>query len=201
MFQAPNNVELLIGAAREGSQEALGQLLEHCRPFLKAKVRHYMDYALSRKFGELEIIQEALAAAVQDFPMFRGSSEEQIKAWLDRILAHTALDMSKRYHAQKRDVAREVPLSPPMAENLEGRQSKAEKENRKRQRAQMRALSRSLASLPAAYRRVIRLHWQEKKPFPEVADVMHRSVPAVRKLWSRAFQLWSKEAHAAYRRR
>jgi RNA polymerase sigma-70 factor (subfamily 1) len=199
MSQVPPNLEKLIGAAKVGSKEALGQLLESYRPFLQIKARLYLDSRLSRKFDEMSLVQEAMLAACRCFAKFRGCTEQEIRAWLARILAHRAHDLSKRFHTRKRNVCREVRLTRPIAENLEARGLEHEKQLRQTRQQQTGAMRQAFGRLPTDYQTVINLHGKDGREFKEVAAIMDRSVAAVSKLWLRALRQWSKEAHMIYR--
>jgi RNA polymerase sigma-70 factor (ECF subfamily) len=61
---------------------------------------------------------------------------------------------------------------------------------------QAQALRRALERRPDDYRQVILLHYQEQRPFEEIAPLMHRSYEAVRSLWARAIRRLRQEMEA-----
>ena len=61
---------------------------------------------------------------------------------------------------------------------------------------QAQALRRALERLPDDYRQVILLHYQEQRPFKEIAPLMHRSYESVRSLWARAIRRLRQEMEA-----
>ena len=67
------------------------------------------------------------------------------------------------------------------------------KKKERRLKEQWELIRQTYWRLPEPYRQVIKLHYIEGRPFTEIAAVMQRSVPAAKKLCSRAFQLWSKK--------
>jgi len=193
MTLAPNHVETLIAAAKAGSREALGELLQQFRSFLKDRARHHLDPNLKVKAEESDLVQESLLAALQGFPEFKGFSEDEITAWLVRILAHRAINLHKHFRGTvKRDIGRERPLSTaavmraPQREQEDGARDEIVGQGEKRA-ALMR---RTLRKLPGDYQLVVKLYYREKKSFEEVAVCMDRSVDAVRKLWGRALRCW-----------
>ena len=58
------------------------------------------------------------------------------------------------------------------------------------------AMHRALARLAADDREVIRLRYQEERPFAEIARLMGRSENAVQKLWLRAVERLQRELQA-----
>jgi RNA polymerase sigma-70 factor (ECF subfamily) len=201
MWKSRDHVGSLITAARVGSREALGELFEAYRPFLEKRASQYLDRALLVKLGDEAIVQETFATALRCFPTFRGCTEPQIAAWLVRILEHRAHDFNKHFRTRKRDVAREVPLTPIIAARLEAREPKRDPPSHTLNDARASAMRRALVRLPTGYRRVLRLHGNEERGFEEVAKVMQKSVGAIRKMWERALRLWREEAHTTYQRR
>ena len=63
MHLSPNEVQRLIAAAKAGSKESLGVLLERSRPYLNKQARRRLDPGLKVKMDEAELVQETLLAA------------------------------------------------------------------------------------------------------------------------------------------
>jgi RNA polymerase sigma factor (sigma-70 family) len=157
-----------------------------------------MDRYLVRKFGEGAVVQEALLAAFRGFCRFKGRTQQQLRGWLAAILAHRADDLRRRIRRRKRNASREVPLTLSIAEVLETRRYHESQEDAECQQDQIQAMKQAIARLSPVYQLIIHLHAEKEMPFEQIARVMKRTEAAVRKLWLRAFNRWSREAHAVY---
>src|SRR5262249_46290773 len=100
-----------IEAARNGSREALGQLLEMFRPLLLAIANRELDSGLRTKAGASDLVQDTLLGAQEGFPRFHGATEEELCNWLCGILNHHLANLERRYRTDKRQLSREVPLA------------------------------------------------------------------------------------------
>src|SRR5262249_14287737 len=78
----------LLAAARGGSREALGEALESCRAYLLYVAQREMAPELQAKGGASDLVQETFLDAQRDFDRFRGATEEELLAWLRRLLVH-----------------------------------------------------------------------------------------------------------------
>ena len=105
-------VEPLIAAARDGSPEARGQLLNAYRPFLLSVATEQFDSDLKAKAGPSDVVQDTFVEAQRDFDRFKSDSEEEFRIWLHAILMNNLADLRKRFlKAAKRQVRRERPIS------------------------------------------------------------------------------------------
>jgi RNA polymerase sigma-70 factor (ECF subfamily) len=180
-----------IEAARGGSREALGRLLDACRAYLLVVANRNLAPDLGGKVGGSDLVQETLLEALRDFGRFEGRTEDELLAWLCRILLHNLANVTRQYRdTGKRNVAREVPLpDAPRAEVQNGLiDPGASPSARAVAREQAEELERVLAGLPEHYRTVIRLRHLERRPFAEVGRLMGVSAEAARKLWLRALR-------------
>jgi RNA polymerase sigma-70 factor (ECF subfamily) len=174
--------------AHNGSKEALGRVLEVCRPFLLLVANQQLDPGLRAKVGASDLVQETFLEAQRDFHQFHGRTEEELLAWLRRVLLNNVADFSRQYATDKRHVQREVAL----AKAVPGGQAESLPDEADTPGAQARAreegerLQRALNQLPEDYRQVIELRNYERCSYEEIGQRMGRSAEAVRKLWARA---------------
>jgi RNA polymerase sigma-70 factor (subfamily 1) len=193
MTFAAQNLAPLITAAKAGSKEALGQVLEHYRPYLRIKAKQLLDSEVIVKMGESALVQETLLSAMKAFPTFRGINEQQLLGWLARILIRRAENLIRQFRGtEKRDVGRERPLSGDVVDPAPGPEQALERAEVKSDRSEI--MLRAFYLLSPDYQSIVRLHQQEKRSFVEIAGLMDRSPEAVRKLWTRALRCWAKEA-------
>src|SRR5438309_6915698 len=94
--------EHLLPRARAGDAQALGQLLERYRNYLRLLARLQFGRRLQGKADPSDIVQEALLGAYRDFAGFRGSTETELLSWLRKILATTLAGLARRYYGTRR---------------------------------------------------------------------------------------------------
>ncbi len=187
--QDREQLEGWLAAARQGSADALGGLLETCRNYLLLIANQQLDAQLRGKVGPSDLVQESFLEAQRDFGRFQGKTEEELLAWLRRILLNNLANISRHYReTEKRQIEREVritetagletglicPGESPSAALIAGEQDEA--------------LHRAFAQLPEPARQVILWRNYERLPFEEIGRRLERSAEAARKLWVRALE-------------
>jgi RNA polymerase sigma-70 factor (ECF subfamily) len=175
--------------ARTGSTEALGEILEACRKYLLLVAERELAPELRGKGGASDLVQEVMIDALRDFGHFRGDSEEELLAWLRRLLLNNLADFARLYReTSKRQLAREVSLTgdssagggpdpadtDPSPSGLAAGHEEAE------------VVRAALATLPEDYRQVLLLRYQEELSFEEIGRLLNLTANAARKLWARA---------------
>jgi RNA polymerase sigma-70 factor (ECF subfamily) len=107
-------IEGRLIAARHGSEEALGQVLEMCRPYLLRIANDELASDLQAKMGASDLVQEAFLDAHRDFGGFHGATPAQWRAWLRAILQHKLANLTRRFRqTDKRQIDGELPLPTP----------------------------------------------------------------------------------------
>jgi len=181
----------LVRAARSGSNEALGELLDQWRDYLLLVANQELGRDLYSKAGASDVVQDAFTRAHRNFGSFKGGSEAQLVAWLRQILIHQIFELRNFSQRQKRDVRREEPLG--NNEELQLMVASLPTENgcpvcHATEKEDLATISRALESLSAVQRDVIQLRYWENLSFPEIGQRIGRSAEAVRKCWFRAVQ-------------
>jgi RNA polymerase sigma-70 factor (ECF subfamily) len=193
-------MEHWLPAARAGSREALGQALEACRNYLLHVANRQLDSELLAKGGASDLVQETFLEAQRDFAQFQGTTADELRGWLLRLLLNNALNFARHYRGTaKRQLDREqaLPADSPSAAPGAGLPAQTPTPSAlamAHEKAQ--AVEQALARLPEDYRRVIQWRYQEDRPFEEIAQLMQRSENAVRKLWFRAIERLQEELDA-----
>ena len=186
---------ILLGNARAGDREALGQLLQWYGNYLNILASTQLDRRLRRRLNSSDIVQEAMLAAHKGFGDFRGTSQGELLCWLRTILIHTLHhSFTKHFKVEKRDIRREVSLesinnrleqsATNLAALIPARGPSPSEPMHARERAV--ALSDQLSKLKPDYREVIVLRVLQGLSFDEIAQRMDRKSGAVRMLWLRA---------------
>lgn len=187
----PDKIEQWLDAARQGSSDALGRVLDWCRPYLLQVANDNLGTDLRAKAGASDLVQETFLDAQRDFGTFRGLTEEGLRAWLRCILLHNLASLNRHYrHTDKRRLRREIALA-----NLPGEESiaplmdrEASPSSQMRARERDDALEEALAQLPPVHQQAIRLRNYERLSFAAAGERMGVSAAAARKLWGRAVE-------------
>jgi RNA polymerase sigma-70 factor (ECF subfamily) len=184
--------EHCLSAARDGSREAMGLVLQKCRSYLLRIAQQELDCHLRAKGGASDLVQEAFLEANEAFPRFTGNSSLELRAWLRKILLDRVGKWKRRYRTtEKRRVSRERPLQPSEGPEaaLGGVPSQEPSPSvHAMAREQSRTLQIVLERLPEDYREIIKLRYYQNLPFDAIGQVMGRSANAVCLLWLRTIQ-------------
>jgi RNA polymerase sigma-70 factor (ECF subfamily) len=183
--------EQMLAGARDGASETLGQLLQGCRQYLLLVANQQLEPDLQAKVGASDVVQQTFLEAQRDFGGFSGQSQEELLAWLRRILLNNLANLTRHYHGtQRRQAGREVPLAEaPLRELQAVLASEADSPSTQAlAREQAEALDRALERLPEDYGEALRLRHQERLSFEAIGQRLGRSAEAARKLWVRALE-------------
>jgi RNA polymerase sigma-70 factor (subfamily 1) len=182
--------EALLTAARDGSKEAIGELLILFQRDLHCQAAVRLFRSLGPREEAFDAIQTTYLHALARFAEFTGSSRAEFQRWLQTILVNVLTDFHRAHTAARRDVRREVPLNlncPPdeavhffsgelsPMELLIGRETNA-------------AIHGACASLEKDDQDVVRMHCHEMRTLEEVGSVLGLSADAVRKRFGRILQ-------------
>jgi RNA polymerase sigma-70 factor (ECF subfamily) len=182
-------LEEWIAAAKAGSREALGKVLEVCRPYLLIIANKELEADLQAKVGPSDLVQECCAKAQTIFPRFDGRERRDLLGWLRQILLNELAGYRERYRqTRKRDIAREIPLADAAPAVLANAviDPAPTPQTRALEEEERAAVERALEWLPERHRRAIRLRHMEHRSFAEVGQELGCSAGAARKVWLRA---------------
>lgn len=195
--QGSSAFEQLFRQARGGGADALGELLESYRGYLRVLAGTQVSRRLAQRMSPSDIVQETMLAAHRDFQEFRGDCANQFTAWLRTILARNLFRAIERHlKAEKRDLRREISIntvcrqldtsSCAIAGLLQSPIATAS--SIVSQEEETLRVYDLLAQLPDDYREVITLRNLHSLRFEVIAEQMGRSSTAVRLLWLRAIR-------------
>jgi RNA polymerase sigma-70 factor, ECF subfamily len=190
------DVEAMIVAARRGEQSQLDSLLRLYRGYLLTIAAERLGQDAVVKMRPSDLVQETLLEATQGFAKFHGTTELQLRVWLQQILNRQAIDARRYWEADKRDATREVPLHHDSeangaelglaADSATPAESAETAEERQR-------VSAALQKLEPKYREVIHCRMFEQLEFEEIGTRFGISTEAARKLWTRALRMLAEE--------
>jgi RNA polymerase sigma-70 factor (ECF subfamily) len=195
--QNHSSAEQLLALAQRDGTDALGQLLELYRGYLKLLAASQIHVRLQARVSPSDIVQETFLQAHRAFDQFRGETAPEFFGWLRQLLASQVARLLERHvHAAKRDVRREISLDAIGASlarsSYQLEHGLADKHLSPGSAAQRHEnavfLANELANLPEDYRQVLILRNLEGLSFSQVAERLDRSPGAVRMLWFRAIQ-------------
>lgn len=189
-------IEHSIVAAKDGSFSALGQLLDHYRDYLLKIANDELASDLVVKAAPSDLVQETFLQAARDFPKFQGGTEEELRAWLRRILLRNLQDTAKCWLGTQKRAGLEASLDDSQTLRLLPNELTAPGPSPStlfRTDEDRRRVRRALARLPEEYRQAIELRTFRGLTFQEAGAAMNRSGEAVRKLWSRAIERLGEE--------
>jgi RNA polymerase sigma-70 factor (ECF subfamily) len=180
-----------IAAAQQGSREALGEIFQRLRAYLRARAHEQLDGQLQVKVSPSDIVQETLLEAHRSFATFGGCTRAAFVLWVQGILNHRVQTAYRRYRGtSKRNIARETGLHQLDESNQELKLviASSSPSGHAVVNEESKRLEEALKNLSPRYEQVIRLHNELKLSFAEVAIAMSCSADAAQKLWSRAIK-------------
>jgi RNA polymerase sigma-70 factor (ECF subfamily) len=186
MDSSGSELEQLLSAARDGSREAIGDILGGCRDYLLQIAIEELTSDLSRKLGPSDLVQDTLLEAQRDFGRFRGRTRGEVLAWLRGILLHNLANATRHYLATgMRQVSRESGLSVAIEAGLPAPGSD-EPVTRILALERHEALAAALTRLPPEAQAVVRARNLEGLSFADIGARLGLSGDAARKVWARA---------------
>jgi RNA polymerase sigma-70 factor, ECF subfamily len=175
----------LLSRAREGSADALGELLASCGGRLLALIRLRLGPALRREVESRDVLQATLLKGLERFEQFGGTERRALGAWLARIAVNEIRDLADYHGRQRRDGRRRVsieatPEAAQLAEHVRSQTSRIALDERQA------LLERALEGLAPEQREAIILRRFEELSYAEMGERLGRSPDACRMLHARA---------------
>ena len=165
--------------------DALPSPLERFRPLLRLHVRQLQLGRLYRaKFDSSDVVHETYVRALKGLDGFRGQSDAELVAWLQRIAGNVFIDMIRHHDADKCDPRREqavcdaaadsdTPLGAYLSASQPGPSTLAAR------REEILRLAGAVDRLPEAERDAVIAHFILELPLAEVAERVGRTERAV----------------------
>jgi RNA polymerase sigma-70 factor (ECF subfamily) len=153
-----------------------------------------MGAELRSKLESVDVVQDVLLSALKDLGSFTCRTEGDFLRWLSKIAENRLRGHLQRFHADKRDIRREVRLDAhrPTAEDSIIAAMDAVVTTTPSvivsRREELDKLSRAIDALKPEYRQIIVLTKIERLSYKEIGDQLGKSSEAVRKLAARALE-------------
>ena len=100
----------LLALAKQGDGFALGQLCDAYGERVRRIVRLRMSPELRSQVDSMDLVQDTLLMAVRDLDDFTCHNDGDFLQWLLSVAENRIHDNVDRFHAQKRDIRRQVSL-------------------------------------------------------------------------------------------
>jgi len=180
MNQSHSAVEELLRRARRGDREALGELLEQHRAYLRILAERYIYGQLAARVDASDVIQQTCLSVYGNFDKFHGKEKAEFIAWLRRIHEQNIQNVVREHTlVQKRALGREQPRDDRQSESRQfppADQTTASQRVLRDERAVQ--LARTLEKLPDDQREVVRLRHLEGWSLARIAGQLDRSEAA-----------------------
>lgn len=183
-----NHFEQLVEAARAGSADAIGRLIQDCRAYLLSIANQELESDFGAKVGGSDLVQETMLSAQRCLGDFQGQSREELLAWLRGMLINDIKETRRRFRTGRRDVGREQVLAEDSADRRIEQVPAAEAtpSTDAITREEAARLQQVLNELSPEDREVIELRNWQRLSFADIGERTGRSAEAARKQWSRA---------------
>jgi len=173
----PEYMDSLLQAARDGSPEALGELLERFRYFLRVLAHQWRPKEFSAKFDSFDLVQSTFLFAHKHFTEFNGQDVEALLNWLAKILKSLTVNEMHFLRRRKRDATRERPLAEAAGALNASDDSLLDRLCREETRKAVRA---ALRHLPKTIREVLELRHIQGMSIKEIARRLHLAEDVIR---------------------
>jgi RNA polymerase sigma-70 factor (ECF subfamily) len=179
-----------LARARQGDNQALGELLQSFRPYVQAIVRGFRDKRLQGRLDDSDMTQNAFLEAHRSFATFQGTTVAELVLWLRAIALRTAGHSVRAYlGTEMRNPTREQIVADlselPAASDTPSRQAL--------QQEQASRLAEALGRLPDDMQRILLGRHVDELPYSVLAEQLGRSEAALRVLYTRALKRLREE--------
>ena len=191
-YDCSHKTRQLVALVKGGDESALDQFCRVYAERVRWMVRLRIGKELRGKLDSIDVVQDTLIHALGGIADFTYENEGDFVRWLSRIVENTLRDNWERFHAEKRDIRKEVLL------NNGGWRSDSRPFVRQgpiatttpsvimSKKEDLARLEKAIDALKPEYKEVIVLSRIEGLSYEEIADRVDKSGEAVRKLVSRA---------------
>jgi len=182
----------LVALAKEGDESALNQLCSVYGERVRRIIRLRLDQKLRPKLDSVDVVQDALILALGGLKDFNYRNEGDFLRWLSRIAENKLRDILDKFHADKRDVHKEIPFK------KEGRSTEGGPVGTAGpmrtttpsviacRKEALDKLEQALDKLKPEYKQVVVLKKIEELSHAEIAERLGKNTGAVRMLLARA---------------
>jgi len=187
-----HNTQRLVALAKNGDELALERLCKVYGERVRRIIRMRMSNELRSKLESMDLVQDAFIAALRGLKNFTYQNEGDFLRWLSTIAENRLRDNLKKFHANKRDIRKEMSLN----NNRQSAQDSFVKQAGPvdtttpsvimSRREELDKLEKALDKIKPEYKEVILLTKIEGISSKVLSDRLGKAPGAVRMLLSRA---------------
>ncbi|MFH1715861.1 MAG: RNA polymerase sigma factor [Planctomycetota bacterium] len=191
-YSSNQKTRQLVALAKEGDDSALDQLCRVYAERVRWMVRLRLGKELRPKLDSMDVVQDALIHALGGIADFTYDNEGDFVRWLSKITENVLRDNWERFHAEKRDIRKEIPLgnggrrSGSELSGVPGPVAATTPSLIMSRKEDLARLEKAIDALKPEYKEIIILTKIEGLGYQEIAERVGKSSEAVRKLVSRA---------------
>ncbi|MHC4323558.1 MAG: RNA polymerase sigma factor [Planctomycetota bacterium] len=191
-YSCNHKTRQLVALAKGGDESAVDQLCRVYTERVRWMVRLRMGKELRRKLDSMDVVQDVLIHALGGITDFTYKNEGDFVRWLSRIAENALHDNWDRFHAEKRDIRKEIPLgndgrrSGSRLSRIPGPVATTTPSVILSRKEDLARLEKAIDALKPEYKEVIVLTKIEGLGYQQIADRLDKSSEAIRKLVSRA---------------
>ncbi len=181
--------QALIEEALKGNQDAIGQLFDKHRPYLKILTQRAVDGRLQARIDDSDLVQQTYLSAIKNFEKFDGKEEAQFIAWLRKIHERNIQDTIRRHlGSDKRSIKHERDAEAGGNEGGLFHLETLSPSQRVMQAEEAVRLAEVMGSIPEDQREAVRLRHLEGWSLAELEKHFDRSETAVASLIKRGLE-------------
>ena len=189
---AEHKTQHLVALAQEGDEAAVSQLCSVYGERVRRIVRLRLDQRLRPKLDSVDVVQDALILALGGLKDFTYQNEGDFLRWLSKIAENRLRDILDGFHADKRDVNKEIPFKKEGRSTEDGSIGAAGPMGDTTpsviacRKEALDRLEKALDKLKPEYKEIIVLKKIEGLSHAEIAERLGKNTGAVRMLLARA---------------
>ena len=177
--------QTLVALAKGGDQTALNQLCRVYSERVRRIIRFRLNQNLRSKLDSVDVVQDVLIQALGGLKGFTYRNEGDFLRWLSRIAENKLRDIFDKFHADKRDIRKEIPFKE-QRRNTIGAMGITTPSVIMCKKEALDRLEKALDELKPEYKEVVVLKRIEGLSYAEIAERLGKSTEAVGMLLSRA---------------
>lgn len=180
--------QTLVALAKGGDQAALNQLCRVYSERVRRIIRFRLNQNLRSKLDSVDVVQDVLIQAVGGLQSFTYRKEGDFLRWLSRIAENKLRDIFDEFHADKRDIRKEIPFKEQRRNAIGaiGPMGITTPSVIMFKKEALDRLEKALDELKPEYKEVVVLKRIEGLSYAEIAEKLGKSTEAVGMLLSRA---------------
>jgi RNA polymerase sigma-70 factor (ECF subfamily) len=175
----------LLARACAGDREALGQLLENNRDYLRHLADRLLDDRMGRRIDASDVVQQTCLSVHKQIADFVGQDAAQFAAWLRQIHERNIRNAVRdQLHTEKRAISREEHVADV---DVHAVHQTTPSQHVVRREESVR-LAKAIAQLVEDEREALRRRYLEGQSVAEIAAAMGLSKDALARLFKRAMK-------------